>query len=159
VGTSHGPMLSTPPEQWDARVPADRQNNAHSFRGKTYSFDELVALRAGENLKAQITLERWRARHAACRAAIAKLAEAFEAAKPDIAVIVGNDQMEVFSERNFPAFAVFRGAAVENIPLTEAQLAQLPPGIAIAQPGHMTPTRTAYTTLPDFGDHIARTLI
>ena len=33
----------------------------------------------------------------------------------------------------------------------------LPPGIAIAQPGHMTPTRTAYATLPDFGDHIART--
>jgi 3-O-methylgallate 3,4-dioxygenase len=151
-------MLSTPPEQWDARVPADRQAR-HHFRGRTFTFDGLVALRAGENLASQITPQRWRERHAACQRAIARLADVFHSAKPDVAVIVGNDQMEVFSDKNLPAFAVFRGDTVENIPLTEAQLARLPAGIAIAEPGHMTPTRTAYRTLPELGEHIARTLI
>ena len=35
MGTSHGPMLSTPPDQWDARVPFDKSHKAHPFRGKT----------------------------------------------------------------------------------------------------------------------------
>jgi hypothetical protein len=158
LATSHGPMLSTPPEQWDARVPSDRASR-HHFRGRTYSFDELVAMRASERLGAQITSERWHERHAACQRAILRLSEVFHAARPDVAVIVGNDQMEVFSEKNTPAFAVFRGDTVENVPLNEDQLARLPAGIAIAEPGHMTPTRTAYRTLPDLGDHIIRTLI
>lgn len=158
LATSHGPMLSTPPEQWNARVPADRTSR-HHFRGRTYTFEELVALRAGENLAAQIVPQRWAQRHAACQAAIAQLAARFRAVRPDIAVIVGNDQMEVFSEKNTPAFAIFRGESVENIPLTEDQLARLPPGIAIAEPGHMTPARTAYRTLPDLGDHLCRSLI
>ena len=87
LATSHGPMLSTPPEQWDARVPADRQAR-HHFRGRTFTFDGLVALRAGENLASQITPQRWRERHAACQRAIARLADIFHSAKPDVTVIV-----------------------------------------------------------------------
>ena len=57
LGTSHGPLLSTPPEQWDQRVKADRQNPKLPFRGGTYTFDELVALRAKENLGTQAALD------------------------------------------------------------------------------------------------------
>jgi len=39
------------------------------------------------------------------------LADAFAAAKPDIAVIIGNDQMEIFDDRLVPALSVFSGAA------------------------------------------------
>ena len=53
MGSSHGPMLSTPPQEWGQRVLADRKNR-HPFRGKTWSFDELVALRKGEELQKQI---------------------------------------------------------------------------------------------------------
>ena len=42
IGSSHGPLLSTPPEQWDLRAKADRANKAHWFRGKTYEFDGLL---------------------------------------------------------------------------------------------------------------------
>jgi len=35
IGSSHGPLLSTPPEQWDLRAKADRANKSHWFRGKT----------------------------------------------------------------------------------------------------------------------------
>ena len=64
--TTHGPTLSTTPEQWLLRVKADRANPAHSFRGSKYSFDELVKLRQGEGLAAQSSL---RSAHAATRPA------------------------------------------------------------------------------------------
>lgn len=49
IGSSHSPMLSTPPEQWGQRVAADKQNSALAFRGDTYDFGGLVARRAGED--------------------------------------------------------------------------------------------------------------
>src|SRR5258708_34603961 len=91
MGTSHGPMLLTPPEDWALRVAADREAE-HPFRGKTYSFTELVELRRSESLAKQIEPEVWRTRHAACRKAINTLAQVFYEAKADVAVIVGNDQ-------------------------------------------------------------------
>jgi hypothetical protein len=54
LATSHGPMLSIPSEYWVDRVSADRENPRHFFKGKTYSFDEMVDLRRGDNLAAQI---------------------------------------------------------------------------------------------------------
>src|SRR5262249_51238423 len=98
IGTSHGPMLSTPPDQWGQRVAADKRNTEHWYKGKAYTFDQLVAMRANEGLDKQITQQVWNERHAACRRAIGKLADIFAEAKPDIAVIVGNDQMEMFDD-------------------------------------------------------------
>ena len=49
MATSHGPMLSTPWKEWGQRVGADRQNEAHPFRGRTYTFDELIADTQWEN--------------------------------------------------------------------------------------------------------------
>ena len=46
IGSSHGPLLSTPPEQWDLRAAADRANKKHAFRGKTYDFESLLRARA-----------------------------------------------------------------------------------------------------------------
>ena len=46
IGSSHGPLLSTPPEQWDLRAKADRENKAHYFRGKTYDYESLLQERA-----------------------------------------------------------------------------------------------------------------
>ncbi len=46
IGSSHGPLLSTPPEQWDLRAKADRENKKHWFRGKTYDYEALLQERA-----------------------------------------------------------------------------------------------------------------
>jgi 3-O-methylgallate 3,4-dioxygenase len=159
LGTSHGPMLSTPPEQWDARVAADRQNRHHRFKGKTYNFEELVMLRAAEPLAAEITLDKWRQRAAACRAAILRLAGVFDEMKPDVAVLIGNDQMEVFDEKLVPAFTVFCGETIDNIPYTAEQMAKLEPGTGIAVAGHQPPQKASYPGRPDLADHIVESLI
>jgi hypothetical protein len=101
LATSHGPMLSVRPETWPERVKADRANPQHFFKGKTYTFDQLVAVRKAEHLYQQVSLDVFRERHARCQQAIRTLADIFEAHKPDVAVVVGNDQMEVFTKENF----------------------------------------------------------
>jgi 3-O-methylgallate 3,4-dioxygenase len=154
LGTSHGPMLSIAPEIWPERVKADRVNPQHFYRGKTYTFDELVALRKSENLADQITPAVSRQRHERCRQAIIKLADILDAHRVDAAVVVGNDQMEVFTREHVPAFAVFWGEFVEGIPRTPEFLATLPPGIAPAELDRTPAAYTQYPTLPGFGRHI-----
>ena len=159
LGTSHGPMLSTPWEKWDGRVAADKQNAAHPFKGGTYSFDELVKLRRGENLATEITPEKWQTRSAACASALQELADRFAAAAPDVAVIVGNDQQELFSNDNFPALCVYYGETIENRPRTPEQIADLPPGIAISERGHAPPEDAVYQGCPELGRHIIESLM
>jgi 3-O-methylgallate 3,4-dioxygenase len=158
MGTSHGPMLSTPPDGWDLRLPDDRRIR-HHYRNRTWTFDELVELRKNERLDRQITPEVWRTRHAACRNAITKLAAVFDQVKPDIAVIVGNDQMEIFSDRLIPAFSVLWGDQIINSMHTAERLARMPPGVAVAVPGHIPPGGATYPAVKGLGRHIIETAI
>jgi len=125
LGTSHGPMLSIPPEIWPERVKADRANPQHFYKGRTYTFDELLALRRQEGIAELIRPEVCRDRHMQCQRAISKLADLFDEKRPDVAVVVGNDQMEVFTSEHVPAFAIFWGQYVEGIPRTPEFLAKL----------------------------------
>jgi hypothetical protein len=154
LATSHGPMLSIPAEFWKDRVLADRDNPRHSFGGVVYTFDQLIALRRSENLAAQITPEICEERHARCQRAIRILAEFFDQHRPDVAVVIGNDQMEIFTSDHVPAFAVFWGGFVEGIPRTPEFLAKLNPGVARAELDRTPAVYTKYPCLPDVGRHV-----
>jgi hypothetical protein len=153
--TSHGPTLSTTAEQWLLRVPFDRKKTDHPFRGQLLGFEDLVALRRGENLMEQSSLAERERRAARCAAAITALADAFEAARPDVAVILGNDQSELFLEDCIPAITVFKGATIWDQPATPGQAARMPPGIHEAEWGHSPPAYTEYPGHPE----LARLLI
>src|SRR5579863_9367976 len=70
IGMSHGPSLTLTPDQWDLRAQFDRDYKSHPWRGKTYSFEQLLDLRAGENLAAQHRPEVRQERFARCQAAL-----------------------------------------------------------------------------------------
>ena len=159
IWTSHGPTLSTTPEQWLLRLPADKTRTDHPFRCRTYDFDSLLDLRQGENLAAQCSLTERQKRLAACQQAIAVLADKFAEVSPDVAVIMGNDQRELFLEEVMPAFTVFWGETIHNEPASPEQAARMPPGIHEAEWGHNPPAPVDYPGLPELGLHIIRTLI
>jgi 3-O-methylgallate 3,4-dioxygenase len=100
-----------------------------------------------------------RERHAACQQALDRLAEIFAEAKPDVAVLFGNDQMEIFSESLIPAFGVMWGERIVNSELPAAHLAKLPPGIAAAVPGHIPAGGATYAGSPKLARHIIETLM
>src|SRR5207253_3111895 len=102
IGSSHGPLLSTPPEQWDLRAKADRENKKHWFRGKTYDFETLLKERA-PGFADQVTVEVRRERFQKCRRAMEMLGKKFKETAPDAVVILGNDQREFFDEGLTPS--------------------------------------------------------
>ncbi|HKT18610.1 MAG TPA: hypothetical protein VJR47_11250 [Stellaceae bacterium] len=158
IGTSHGPLLSTPPDMWHLRAQWDR-SQLHPYKGRLYSYDELCAERRDENLAAQITPEERRRRFDACQAAIDRLARIWAEAKPDVAVIFGNDQMEIFGNALMPTFFVYAGETIENGPVSAEQKARMEPGIAVAVDGHKPKQRVVYPGLPELAQRLIRALM
>lgn len=158
MALSHGPMLSTTPEQWALRVPADRVAR-HPFRGRTLGFNELIELRRDDRFDLQSTLEVMRARHASCQTGLDRLADVFAEVRPDVAVIFGNDQMEIFRESLIPAFSVMHGEQIVNSEMSESRRAKLPPGIAEAATGHIPPGGASYPGAPELACHIIKSLM
>lgn len=146
--TTHGPQLSTTPEEWMLRVKADRARR-HWYKGQTYAFEALVEMRRGENLAERASLEGRTLSHAACQAAIRRTAEIWKAVDPDVCVIFGNDQRELMLPALQPAFTVYHGETFWNGPLPEERAATLPPGIVEAEWANRTPERTEYPALPE----------
>jgi hypothetical protein len=147
-------MLSIPPEFWVDRVSADRENPRHFFKGNIYTFQEMADLRRPEGLAAQITPEVFEARHERCQSAIRRLADFFDEHRPDIALIIGNDQMEVFTGDHVPALALFWGDYVEGHPRTPEFLAKLNRAVARAEADRTPPVYTQYPCLPGLGRHM-----
>jgi catalytic LigB subunit of aromatic ring-opening dioxygenase len=95
VAMSHAPQLMLDPDHW-----------------------HLLQDRAGENLpeKPELASEtheakwtKWRA----CRNAIDQLREKIEALRPDVFVVVGDDQHENLIDDNMPPFTIFMGKEAE----------------------------------------------
>jgi len=153
IWTTHGPQLSTTPEQWMLRVPADRKRK-HWFKGKEYSFEELTELRRNENLAEKSSLEARTRNHAACQAAIAKVAAIWREVNPDVCVVFGNDQRELVLPEMQPAYTIFHGETFWNGPLPKERAATLPPGIGEAEWANRTHDRAEYRGLPDLAQQL-----
>jgi hypothetical protein len=146
LAASHAPMMGNPPEGWLTRWhDSDRSNPLLWFRKQRYDFDDLVALRAPENLEQYLTLEERAWRHAAALRGAEALRTVYEEVRPDVLVVIGNDHEEVFVDVT-PAFGVYWGAVHENGPTNRPDrfyAADEPAG---------------YPGLPDFGLHMIRNL-
>src|SRR5580658_8120459 len=153
MAASHGPLLSTPPEQWDLRAKADRENKDHWYRGRTYDYESLLKERA-PGLAKEVEVETRRERHAQCRRAMTALGEKFKETAPEAVVIVGNDQREFFNEDLTPAITVYRGKEIRNVQF----LHEGSPGLNIAEVGNAPTEGAVYPGASDLADHILKSL-
>lgn len=157
--TTHGPTLSTTPDEWLLRLPADHKNKAHPFRGGTYDFETLVELRKDEGFAFKSSAAERVRRHGLCRAAVDKMAAIFAEARPDVAIIFGNDQNELFrKEAMVPALTIINGEEIWNEPASPQQAAMHPPGIHASEWGHKPPQFTSYPGHPDLANRMLRYL-
>jgi hypothetical protein len=114
VGSSHTPMLALEAKEWVHRAAADYANPALNLSdGRILSYDELLGEIGPEN-QFPVTDEILQQKAAACAAALDRLADELEAAAPDVVVIIGDDQQELFSPANQPAIAVFHGDEIKT---------------------------------------------
>lgn len=159
MATTHGPQLHTTVEQWQLRANADKARK-HPFRGGVYSFDELIAMRGAEGLDAKSSMDAQRTYHLRCHVAMETLADKWDAVGADVAVILGNDQDEIYETKELnPAFMVFFGDTIPSYPQSAEERKNLPPGVAEAEHGHAAEAYTEYRGVPDLGMHIIKTLV
>ena len=109
IGTSHSPLLVLGAGDWDLRSQDDRRNRAlNTLDGRLMSYEALVAER-GEPYSAQSDPALFPALVQRAEQALDRLAQAIRAARPDVLVVVGDDQGELFGPENMPALSVFCG--------------------------------------------------
>src|SRR5258708_12939386 len=144
-GSSHGPLLATPPERWDLRAADDRKNPEHPFRGRIYTFPELVEARRGEkDFEKESSLEMRRSRDERSQRAMERLAQKVADVDSDIIVVVGDDQQEWFHEDIQPSFTVYCGDQVINAAIDPEKLKTKSPGIALAMSASHPPQDQSY---------------
>jgi 3-O-methylgallate 3,4-dioxygenase len=143
MAVPHSGMLGRPAESWLEDGDRDRNNPALWYRNRTWTYPELEHERRGENFAALLTLDERRTRSERCTRAIATMRRAYEAAAPDVAVILGKDQKEIFIDMT-PSVAVYSGAEIYNGPPGRSVYA---PDKSVTHRGH-----------PELAAHIIGTL-
>lgn len=158
LGTAHSPLVSEPPEFWSVHGESEKQNPrmvATAYGGGDW--EELSRQKASW-IYQEITPEKFRAHYAAAQAGVAALRATLERVKPDVVVIVGDDQDDVFlHEAMMPAIGIYRGEAVVNAP---RDLSRRPDWMRAAAWGYYpADTPEVYPCDQELATHLIRSLI
>jgi hypothetical protein len=111
IGTSHGPQLNMAPDTWQLLYDKDTVDPRIDYKA-------LLAA-APPGLDKENTPEKWRERYDACHVALRSLKDTFDRARPDVVVVIGDDQHEQFLDNNMPMFSIFYG---ESMPMGRKEL-------------------------------------
>jgi hypothetical protein len=116
AGTAHGPLLALELEFWVQRA-EDEMASSHralnTMDGRFLTYKELLA-EVGDRYGHKNTREVFALQSAASQAALDRLSAELRSASPDVVVLIGNDQDELFGAANIPALAIFHGATVRT---------------------------------------------
>jgi Catalytic LigB subunit of aromatic ring-opening dioxygenase len=116
IATSHTPMLMASAEDWPHFIDRDGVREFLDKEGEPATYDELLA-RVEPHVAAELTPERFAARHAAAQAGVEHLKEAVRRAELDALIVVGDDHKELYQDDNLPALVVYHGKTIRNVPL------------------------------------------
>jgi hypothetical protein len=158
MGSSHGPQLGLTPDLWVRRAQADRTNPALWYRGKTYTFPELVETRGTNTFAGELSEEKAEARFEACQRAMVHLSETLERVAPDVVVILGDDQHEAFEDDNMPAINVYWGDTIDDAPAEAEDWGQAWM-YTIAPRGNAPAHRISHPVDAKLGKHLIESLI
>lgn len=116
LGTSHSPLLTLEGSRWAERAADDlRSLRLNTSDGRWLTYDQLLA-EVGDRHAAVSTPEHFVAKATICQAALDRLAADLAAAAPDVVVVIGDDQDELFNLSNMPAVSIFYGEQIVTRP-------------------------------------------
>ncbi|HYD07815.1 MAG TPA: extradiol ring-cleavage dioxygenase [Reyranella sp.] len=115
IGTSHTPMLNCGPDDWPRFEELDRRRQHLHKDGRPATFEELLAV-TRPSFQVDLSPAGHARRHAEAMAALDRLHAVMIETKPDVIVIVGDDQKELYHDDHMPAVLVYRGETIANVP-------------------------------------------
>ena len=108
----HSGMLGQAPEDWLKNGERDRKNPELWYRNRTWTYPELEAER-GAAFEPFLTIEERTARAARCRAALDEMAAAYARAKPDVVIVLGKDQKEIWPDQS-PSITISTASLLQS---------------------------------------------
>jgi catalytic LigB subunit of aromatic ring-opening dioxygenase len=110
IGMSHGPMVVCDGPTWLRIAELDEDSTLLvDTTGKPVSFQELERAN-GRRYAEQATLENFERQSQRVKRSLARLKEEIAETAPDVVVVVGDDQFELFDHDNMPALGVHYGS-------------------------------------------------
>jgi hypothetical protein len=104
-------MLSTEPEHWLDHATRDHAYPLFDADGVKLEFAELARRRNGA-LESAITVDAMRENFSRSEAALDVIRQALKEAAPDVCVVIGDDQDEMFHHDNMPCFSIYYGSEI-----------------------------------------------
>ncbi|GAB5458356.1 MAG: hypothetical protein Hens3KO_13860 [Henriciella sp.] len=160
MGCAHTPQLHTKAEDWALRGNRDKIDGVPFwYKGKRMKYAEVEAMRKSEGFAPNLDLDYGNQLLQRAYKVLDRMHEAYRAAKPDVMILFGNDQHEIFFNQLNPAFAILGGESFDNMPRTDVQKTRLPVGIALADPGHLPDEHVSLPGHPELAEHLTRSLV
>jgi 3-O-methylgallate 3,4-dioxygenase len=97
---------------WPDYAERDRSNTALLGTDARYHTYEDLLAGADPAIEKELHADVWERKYRRCQRAIEALTAALRAAQPDVALVIGDDQRELFTDDGIPAFACFAGASL-----------------------------------------------
>lgn len=159
LASSHTPQLSTTTDWWTDHADRDRRNSELLGRdGELHTYDELLAVPEWNTSAERLTPDTWQHCYQRGQDGVAALAKELAAADPDVVVVIGDDQSELFLDDGTPMFAVFYGEQIADMPYTAEKLASVPAGIRAAAWAQHSETVERYPVPAGLGRHVVESL-
>ncbi len=135
LGTSHSPLLTMDADMWVERASDDLRNSALTTSdGRVMNYETLLAER-GPGHTDHCTKEHLTRQVVQSTAAVERLVEEVARVKPDVVLVIGDDQDELYKPGNTPSLAVYQGPEIVMRPLGEI-MHDPPPWMKIAISGY-----------------------
>ena len=157
IASSHTPQLSSGVEMWPDHALRDQRYPLLGKDATYHTYDEMLA-GADPEMARELQPDVWEGKYQRAQAAITSLSAALEAADADLALIIGDDQRELFVDDGIPAFACFTGTElIDERPAPDA-FAKLPKGIQAAYWAVHGAERGVHQVAQQLSTHIAERL-
>jgi hypothetical protein len=157
IASSHSPQLSSGVDMWPDHARRDQRN---VLLGKDAEYRTYAQTLAGADpgLALELRPEVWAGKYQRAQAAVSSLAGALAGAHPDVALVIGDDQRELFLDDGIPAFACFTGAELCDLAPDAEAFARLPKGIQAAYWAVHGQEKAVHPVARELSAHIAERL-
>jgi hypothetical protein len=158
LASSHTPQLSTSAAYWREHAARDERNTR--LLGPDGSYHTYAELLAGADpaLASELQAAVWEAKFDRAQAAVETLARRLAEAEPDVVVVVGDDQHELFGAEGIPAIGLFTGECLWDLPPDGERLARIPPDIRAASWAAHAGAPDSYPAAAQLSEHLAGAL-
>ena len=158
AASSHTPQLSSGVDMWLDHAERDRRNPQLLGKDAAYhTYDELLAT-ADPAIEEQLAPAIWEHKYQRGQEAVEALSVFLAKASPDIAIVIGDDQRELFTDDGIPAFACFTGSELVDMPPGEEALQRVPKGIRAAYWAVHTDHPATHPVAQELSSHVAEQL-